>query len=193
MRTFLKTAVLASAAASIVLAGVMAAADHSSPSPPTDNPAAAKQTTLRVMLQSVSQRQPAPTFSLIDSEGKTARLEDYRGKIVLLDFWATWCHGCKEEIPWFAAFSKDYESQGLAVVGVSLDEDGWKVLRPFLAGNPIPYRIVLGDEATSKRFGIESMPDTFLIDRDGKIAGAYRGGLVDRQDVDKNLKILLAH
>lgn len=151
---------------------------------------AADQPHVSAALEPVSKRQPAPIFILTDSTGKTVRLEDYRGKVVLLDFWATWCTGCKHEIPWFVEFSKQYGEKGLVVVGVSLDDDGWKTLRPFLADHPIPYTIVLGDEATAKSFGIEAMPDTFLIDRDGKIAAAYRGGLVDREDVDRNLKAL---
>ena len=74
-------------------------------------------------------------------------LKQYRGKVVLLDFWATWCHGCKEELHWFAEFSRKYKTQGLEVVGVSLDDDGWKVLKPFLAQTDIPYRIVLGNDS----------------------------------------------
>jgi peroxiredoxin len=147
---------------------------------------------LRVPLQALDARPPSPSFSLADNEGKTVQLEDYRGKVVLLDFWATWCHGCKQEIPWFAEFSKTYKEKGLAVIGVSLDEEGWKILRPFLADNPIPYTILLGDESTAKRFAIEAMPDTFLIDKHGKVAAAYRGDLVDRQDVESNLKALVA-
>ncbi len=152
----------------------------------------ADQPGLRVPLVPPENRQPPPSFSLSDSAGKSVRLEDYRGKVVLLDFWATWCGGCKKEIPWFAEFSKEYEGKGLVVIGVSLDDEGWKILRPFLAGNPIPYTILLGDEATAKRFAIETMPDTFLIDKRGKVAAAYRGEVVDKDDIETNLKALLA-
>jgi hypothetical protein len=78
------------------------------------------------------------------------------------------------------------------VVGASLDDDGWKSLKPFLAEHTIPYRIVLGDEAFAKRYGIENMPDTFLIDRHGRVAAAYRAGIVDRNDIEANIKSLLA-
>jgi len=78
------------------------------------------------------------------------------------------------------------------VVGVSLDEEGWKALRPFLAEHPVPYQMVLGDDATAKKYGIDSMPDTFLIDQKGKIAAAYRAGLVDRENIEMNIKALLA-
>src|SRR5271170_3156955 len=102
--------------------------------------AAADQATIRAALEPAQARQPAPEFSLQDSSGKTATLADYRGKVLMLDFWATWCGGCKEEIPWFAEFYKTYAPQGFQVVGASLDEDGWKVLKPFLEEHPIPYR-----------------------------------------------------
>lgn len=154
--------------------------------------AAADPTAVRSALKAANDRKPAPEFTLTDSSGKTAQLKDYRGKVVLLDFWATWCHGCKMEIPWFAEFEKQYGSRGLAVVGVSMDDGGWKVVKPFLAQTHVPYRMLLGDAATSKRYEIEAMPDTFLIDRDGKLAASYRGGLVDRADVESNIKAMLA-
>ena len=143
-------------------------------------------------LYSVSERKAAPDFVLEDASGKTAKLEEYRGKVVLLDFWATWCTGCKKEIPWFSEFQKTYGPKGFAVVGVSMDQEGWKALRPFLAEHQIPYRMLLGDEATSKRYGIESLPDTFLIDRKGKIAAAYKAVLVDKDNVEAQIKTLVS-
>ncbi len=154
--------------------------------------AAAGQPTSRAVLQRATERQAAPEFALQDSSGNPVRLKDYRGKVVLLDFWATWCHGCKQEIPWFSAFEKAYQAKGFAVIGVSMDEGGWAVLKPFLAENHVPYRMLLGDEATFKRYGIESLPDTFLIDRQGKIAAAYKAVLVDKDDVEANIKAVLS-
>jgi peroxiredoxin len=154
--------------------------------------AAAEQPSVRAALQPAKERKAAPEFALKDSSGKTVKLKDYRGKVVLLDFWATWCHGCKQEIPWFSEFERTYGAKGLAVVGVSMDEGGWKVLRPFLAETPVPYRMLLGDEATAKLYGIETMPDTFLIDQHGKLAAAYRAGLVDKDDVEANIKALVS-
>jgi peroxiredoxin len=146
---------------------------------------------VRAMLQSPSQRKPAPEFALKDSSGKVASVKDYRGKVLLLDFWATWCHGCTREMPWFVAFHRKYASKGLSVVGVSLDGDGWKAVEPFLKVSDVPYRIVLGNESLAKEYGIAAMPDTYLIDRDGRIAATY-SGVVDRVDVEENIQKLLS-
>jgi thiol-disulfide isomerase/thioredoxin len=110
-------------------------------------------------LQSARERKPAPGFELKDASGKTVKLTDYRGKVVLLDYWATWCTGCKQEIPWFSEFQKMYGPKGFAVVGVSLEEDGWKALTPFLASTKVGYQMLLGDEATAQQFKIRNLLD----------------------------------
>ena len=142
------------------------------------------------VLKPANERKTAPELGLEDSVGKQANLRDYRGKEVVLDFWATWCHGCKEEIPWFAEFQRKYGDQDLRVIGVSLDDEGWKVVKPFIKAASVPYRIVLGNDATAKAYGIGSMPDTFLIDREGRIA-ATNVGMVDRSGLEKNIQVLL--
>lgn len=147
---------------------------------------------IRATIQPPSERKLAPGFMLQDARGKTVKLESLRGKVVLLDFWATWCHGCKEEIPWFAEFQKTYGPKGLTVIGISVDEGGWGVLRPFLAANRVPYRMVLGSEATMQTFGLAGLPDTFLIDKKGRIAATYSGGIVDREDLEGNIRRILA-
>ncbi|MGA3201621.1 MAG: TlpA disulfide reductase family protein [Bryobacteraceae bacterium] len=143
-------------------------------------------------LQSVPERKPAPGFELKDATSKTVRLTDYRGKVVLLDFWATWCMGYKREISWFSEFQKKYGPQGFAVVGVSLDEDGWKALTPFLASTKVGCQMLLGDEITAQQFKIRNLPDTFLIDQEGKVAAAYLEQLVDRDTVEAYIQTLLA-
>jgi cytochrome c biogenesis protein CcmG/thiol:disulfide interchange protein DsbE len=145
----------------------------------------------QAVIQPASQRKPAPEIKLEDSLGKTATLAEYRGQVVVLDFWATWCHGCKQEIPWFVEFHQKYASKGLAVVGVSLDDDGWKVVKPFIETAKVPYRIVLGNNATAALYGISSMPDTFLIDRQGRLTATYTG-MVDRDNIEKNIQAILA-
>src|SRR5438552_10933473 len=124
-------------------------------------------------------RKTAPDFALKDSQGATIRLSDYKGKVVLLDFWATWCGGCKIEIPWYVEFENRYKQRGLAAIGVSMDDDGWRSVRPFLAKNKLNYPIVIGNERLAQQYGINEMPLTLLIDRDGKIAESH-SGMVDK-------------
>jgi thiol-disulfide isomerase/thioredoxin len=100
---------------------------------------AADQARVRAILQPATERKPAPVFTLKDSSDEIVKLSDYRGKVVLLDFWATWCEGCKEEIPWFFEFQKTNGTKSLAVMGVSMDEGGWAVVKPFLAETHVPY------------------------------------------------------
>jgi peroxiredoxin len=147
----------------------------------------------RAPLQSFSERKAAPDLRLSDASGKAVALTDYRGKVVLLDFWATWCTGCKEEIPWFSEFQSRYGAKGFAVVGVSMDDGGWNVVNPFLAENNVPYRMLLGDKPTAQRFGITNLPDTYLIDRTGRVAASYMGTLVKREGVERRIKTLLSN
>ena len=121
-------------------------------------------------------RRNAPDFSLQDSGGSTVQLSNYKGKVVLLDFWATWCHGCKTEIPWYVQFQKKYREQGLAAVGVSMD-DGWTPVRQFLADNKINYPIVIGSDDVIMLYKIKNMPVTFLIDKNGKISLSRKAAL----------------
>ncbi len=143
------------------------------------------------VLLPADQRKQAPELGLQDSAGKQANLKDYQGKLVLLDFWATWCHGCIQEMPWFAEFQRKYGDQGLNVIGVSLDVEGWKVVKPFVAKAAVPYRILLGNDTSAQAYGISNMPDTFLIDEHGRIAAAYLG-MVDKNGLEKNIQRLLA-
>jgi peroxiredoxin len=153
---------------------------------------AVDQPGVRAVLYPERERKPAADFALEDAAGKTIKIEDYRGKVVLLDFWATWCTGCKTEIPWFSEFQAKYGKKGFVVVGVSLDEEGWKVLKPFLKEYKVPYEMLLGDDPMAQRYGIRNLPDTFLIDRQGRVAAIYKEGLVDRVNVESNIKVLLS-
>src|SRR5580693_7905289 len=116
-------------------------------------------------------RKAAPDFTLPDSKGAPVRLSGYKGRVVLLDFWATWCGGCKVEIPWYMEFQNKYRDRGLIVIGVSMDEDGWKSVQPFLEEHKLNYSVVIGNPDVAKLYGgVSSMPMTLLIDRQGKIA-----------------------
>lgn len=122
------------------------------------------------------ERKSAPDFALKDVTGKTVKLSDYAGKVVLLNFWATWCEPCKEEIPWFVDFEQSLKDRNFAVLGVSMDDDGWDSVKPFLAHNKINYRVVIGTEELSGKFGgIDAIPTTFILDREGRIAVVHIG------------------
>lgn len=121
-------------------------------------------------------RKLAPNFTLQDAGGSPVKLSDYRGKAVLLNFWATWCGPCAIEIPWFKEFEQQYKSRGFEVLGVSMDEDGWKVVKPYVTEHQINYRIVLGNDSVSQLYGgVESLPTSFIIDRNGKVAFVHVG------------------
>ena len=131
----------------------------------------------------------APDFTLSDSKGAPIRLSDYRGKVVLLDFWATWCGGCKTEIPWYIEFESRYKSSGLVVFGVSMD-DGWKTVRPFLEQQKMNYPVMIGNDDLAKLYGLDQMPMTLLIGRDGKIAESHVG-VVNKDAFESEIRTLL--
>jgi peroxiredoxin len=148
-------------------------------------------TASKIILIQNHDRKPAPNFTLLDSNGAKVTLAGLKGKVVLLNFWATWCGPCQVEIPWFIEFNKTYKARGLAVVGVSMDEDGWKSVKPYLAAKKIDYPIVVGTEDVAKAYGgVDSLPSTFIIDRDGKIAFS-RSGLVGKDTYETEIKSLL--
>ncbi len=141
-------------------------------------------------LTPAASRKPLPEVALSDSNGASVDLSAYKGRVVLLDFWATWCEGCTEEIPWFMEFQNKYKKTGLTVVGASLD-DGWKSVTPYLREHKINYRIVMGTFESAKQFGVDKgMPITLLIDRHGKIADVHPG-MVDKAAFEREIQTLL--
>ncbi|MGA2597854.1 MAG: TlpA disulfide reductase family protein [Bryobacteraceae bacterium] len=136
---------------------------------------------------------PAPDFALKDRDGATVHLSDYKGKVVMLDFWATWCGPCKIEIPWFMEFEQQYKDKGFAVLGVSMDEGGWDDVKPYIEERKINYRILLGDDKVDHEYGgIDSLPTTFLIDRSGKIAAVHVGIEKGKNELRDEIDQLLA-
>jgi len=114
-----------------------------------------------------------------------------QGKVVLLDFRATWCGGCKVEIPWYVEFQNKYRNYGLRAIGVSMDDDGWKSVRPFLEKHKLNYRVVIGNQDLANRYGgLPFLPMTLLIDRNGTIAESHPG-VVDKQAFENKIKALL--
>jgi peroxiredoxin len=133
----------------------------------------------------------APEWQLKDVDGKTVRSADFKGKVVILDFWATWCGPCRAEIPNFIALQKQYAKQGLVVIGASVDEGGAAAVKPFAGKLGINYPVVLPDEKTQQAFGgIEAVPTTFIIDRQGQIVKEHLG-FADKDEFENEIKPLL--
>ena len=128
---------------------------------------------------------PEPDLKLKDLDGKDVSLEDLKGKVVFVNFWATWCDPCRIEIPWLIEMQRKYASRGFTVVGVAMDEDGKNAVAPFVAKErfdvqgqqlPMSYPIWLGsDEAADKFGGILGYPTSFLLSRDGKQVEKFQG------------------
>ena len=132
----------------------------------------------------------APDFSLQDLDGKPLDLASYRGKVVLLDFWATWCTPCRDEIPHFVEFQDKYREQGFQVIGISMDDDP-KPVREFYKEFKMNYPVALGNEKVAEAYGgVLGLPITFLIGRDGQIAAKYVGA-VEMPAVEEKLQLLL--
>lgn len=113
---------------------------------------------------------PAPAWTLMDVNGKPVSFSQFRGKVVVLDFWATWCPPCRAEIPGYERLQKKFGKDGLAIIGVSLDQDGPGVVKRFMADHNVNYQIVMGDQKIVDAFGgVEAIPTTFIIDRKGMI------------------------
>ena len=143
-----------------------------------------------VKLIAVNDRISAPDFTLEDENGKSVRLSNKKGKVVLVNFWATWCGGCQIEIPWFKDLYNMRKNAGLDVIGISMDSDGWASVRPYLKEKPIPYTIVIGNDTTAKEFHVTAMPVTVLIDREGKIAATH-SGIVAKATYQAEIETLL--
>ena len=141
----------------------------------------------------VAQRAEAPGFLLPAMEGGNTTLADYAGRVLLLNFWATWCRPCRIEMPWFVEFEDTFAERGFAVLGVSVDDAGWDVVRPFLDQADIDYGIALADTVERLApFGpITVLPTTWLIDRRGRLAATHVG-LVDRTVLESDIRQLLA-
>jgi peroxiredoxin len=118
----------------------------------------------------------APAFALPDLEGNTVRNTDFQGKVVLLNFWATWCPPCRDEVPDFVRLQSKYRDQGLAIVGLSLDQGGARDVRPFVDEYDVNYTMLLAGEKTADEYGgILGVPTTFVLDRNGTIVKRFVG------------------
>ena len=134
----------------------------------------------------------APDFELSDLSGKKVHLSDFHGKVVILDFWATWCGPCRQEVPDFVRLQAKYRQQGLVVVGLSLDAGGEKAVRPFAEEFNVNYPMLLANDETARRFGgIVGIPTTFVLDRQGRIVKKFMG-VMPAQTFEEAILPLLA-
>jgi cytochrome c biogenesis protein CcmG/thiol:disulfide interchange protein DsbE len=131
---------------------------------------------------------PAPDFTLPSLDGRKVKLSDFRGKAVLLNFWATWCPPCKVEMPWFADLQKQYADDGLVVLGVAMDDTEPATIAKFASDLGVNYQVLLGTDKVSDDYGdVQYLPTTFYIGRDGTIVDKMTG-LLDRKEIESAVK-----
>jgi peroxiredoxin len=139
----------------------------------------------------VSAQQSAPALSLKDINGKTVKLSDFSGKVVLLNFWATWCVPCRTEIPDLVKKQDEYQSQGLRIVGITFPPEDAAEVRRFARELKINYPVVIGTKETKRAFTTsETLPFTVIIDREGKVRGMIEG-IMYADEFDEKVKPLL--
>ena len=132
----------------------------------------------------------APELTLIDMNGAAVRTRDYKGKVVVVNFWAAWCVPCAEEVPQFVALQKKYEGEGLQVIGISVEDDAGK-LRDFCREKQVNYPVVPSDLRIADAFGgVLGLPTTFVIGRDSRIH-AKQEGTVDFASLEREVVALL--
>ncbi len=132
--------------------------------------------------------EPAPDFELNSVDGRTVKLSDLRGKVVVLNFWATWCAPCRVETPWLVDFYRQFKEQGLEVVGVSMDDGNQEHVADFVKEMGINYTVLMGNHAVGDAYGgLRFLPQTFFIGRDGKII-THSFGIKSKGDFEAAIK-----
>ncbi len=130
----------------------------------------------------------APDFTLTSLDGRKVKLSDYRGKTVLLNFWATWCPPCKVEMPWFEDLQRQYAKDGLVVVGIAMDDSDPASIAKFASQLGVNYQVLLGTDQVSDDYGdVQYLPTTFYISRNGTIVDKMTG-LLERKDIEEAVK-----
>jgi peroxiredoxin len=163
-------------------------------------PALLAQTDVHASLVARADRKPAPAIQLTSDTGQAKRLSDYRGKVVLLNFWASDCGGCVMELPSIIDIQAVDKNKNFTVIGISMDipyeelksdQQAWDKVKPFMAKSKINYPILMGNETTFKTFGLNALPDTLLVDKRGNIAAVY-AGIISKENAEANINKLLA-
>jgi thiol-disulfide isomerase/thioredoxin len=139
----------------------------------------------------------APDVTLMDLDGRNLSLAQYKGKVVLVNFWATWCDPCRVEIPWLIEMQQKYSAKGFTVLGIAMDEEGAKVVNPFVskerfdvngAPSQMNYPIVIGnDDAADKFGGLLGYPTSVLVNRDGKVIKRITG-IISADEMAKTIE-----
>jgi thiol-disulfide isomerase/thioredoxin len=144
-----------------------------------------------------STSRPVPDVTLKDLDGKDLSLSQYKGKVVLVNFWATWCEPCQVEIPWLIEMQQKYAAKGFTVLGIAMDEEGSKVVTPWVKNerfdvngskSQMNYPIVIGNDATADKFGgLLGYPTSILVTRDGKVIKRITG-LISYDEISKSIE-----
>jgi thiol-disulfide isomerase/thioredoxin len=139
---------------------------------------------------------PAPGFTLVDLNGKKVSLTDFKGKPVLVNFWATWCGPCKLEMPWFQEFGQKYASQGLVILGLAADDAGKTAIATTAKKSGVTYPILLADSKVEEAYGgVDYLPETFYVDRSGKVMLETAGITSEdggKDEIEAHIKKLVA-
>ena len=133
-----------------------------------------------------------PQFSLSDvTTGETVESSAYNGKVLLVNFWATWCPPCREELPSLKSLQEKYGDEGFSVLGVSIDKGGSKMVSRFVRKTQLNYPVVLGDSSLGKGFGgFFGVPASFLVDRSGMVVKSY-AGYVSHEQLEEDIQKIL--
>jgi thiol-disulfide isomerase/thioredoxin len=199
-----RSTIVSIAASSLLLFGAAACTPSKEDQPPMPKvtaevkpadpatPAAARSDTAAKRIAALPKLGAAPAWKLKDVSGKEVSSDQFKGKVVVVDFWATWCPPCRAEIPGYTELQKKYGKDGFAIVGISLDQAGPSVVKSFAEKFGVNYTMVMGDEAVMAAFGgVEALPTTFLIDRNGQIRDRKLGA-EETAEYEKKIAAVMA-
>jgi thiol-disulfide isomerase/thioredoxin len=136
----------------------------------------------------VRKGEPAPPIKVVSTSGENITLASYKGNVLVMDFFATWCAPCREAIPHLVDLNRKYNKQGLRVLGLSADEDGDKAVKSFVAQMKIPYPVALANEKLLNDYALRSIPTLYIINKKGAVVERYMGF---NDDMAKSMEALI--